>query len=188
MPPTDSHRFSRGQLVDIAMRTLLPCVGMLILISGVLCIVSFALVPVGEYTLARNWVEAQAKVERFEYQPRGKGLSWPFPHVEMRYRYVLDDTEYVGQQVGFHGGVERDATRIDALSAKLRPGETIPVWVDAADPRKSVASREIDWQLVALAIPGIAFCAIGVLLVVLGMMSWNGKPENIAPDSPRFPS
>lgn len=165
------------------MRTLLPCVGVLILISGVLCIVSFALVPVGEYAMARSWVQTEAKVERFEYQARGRGLSWLFPYVEMRYRYVLDDTEYVGQKLGFHGGVERDVKRIDELSAKLKPGETIPVWVDAKDPARSVASRELDWHLVALAIPGLAFCAVGVLLVVVGMISWTGKPENIPRDS-----
>lgn len=164
------------------MRTLLPCLGVLILISGVMCIVSFALMPVGEYTLARNWVQAQAKIERFEYRAHGRGLSWLFPHVEMRYRYELDNTEYVGGQLGFHGGVERDVSRIDELSAKLKPGETIPVWVDAANPGRSVASREIDWHLVALAIPGFALCAVGILLVVVGMISWTRKPDSIPPD------
>lgn len=188
MPSSERFEFSRRHLVDLAMRTLLPCFGVLILISGVLCIVSYALLPVGEYTLARTWVQAPAKVERFEHRAHGRGLSWVFPQVEMRYRYVFDNTEYVGNKLGFHGGVERDVSRIEELAAKLKPGETIPVWVDAGNPRRSVASREIDWHLVALAIPGFALCAVGVLLVVVGMVSWTGKPENIPPDSPPFSS
>lgn len=183
MPSSDSFRLSRGQLVDLAMRTVLPCVGVFILISGVLCIVSFALVPMGDYALARGWVQAEARVEHFKHQARGRGLSWPFPHIDMRYRYVLDNTEYVGEKLGFHGGVERDEKRIDELSATLKPGRTIPVWVDPENPRRSVASRELDWHLVALAIPGLAFCAIGVLLVVVGMLSWTGKPESMSSES-----
>lgn len=155
------------------MRTLMPLVGIFVLIGGILSLVSFSLLPLYESVQTRAWHPVAARVEYFNVRAHGSGLSWPFPRVEVHYRYEYDGKSYVGTRVNVHRGVERNRDAVDTLSKSLRAGDSITVWIDPRRPDRAIASRTVDWRLIALTLPALALCVVGALMVFFGMLSWN---------------
>lgn len=183
MPRTEASAPRRAFVVALAMRTLMPVSGICMLIIGVLSVTSFALVPIGEFAGTRQWTQVEARVERIGLHEHGPGLSWPFPLLELRYRYVFDGNDYVGDRFGFHGGIDSDVAQLRPLLS-VRPGDNLTVWVDAADPRDALVDNSLNWALVAMSIPGLALCVVGVLMVIVGMLAWTERPDDPLPAPP----
>jgi len=183
MPRTEAAAPRRAFLVALAMRTLMPVSGVGMLIIGLLCVTSFALMPLSELATTRQWTQVEARVEQIGLHPHGPGLSWPFPFLDVRYRYVVEGNDYVGDRFGFHGGIDSDAARLQQLMS-LDPGDRLTIWVDSADPRDALIDRTLNWALVAMSIPGLALCVVGVLMVIVGMLAWTERPDDPLPDPP----
>lgn len=141
-----------------------------------MAVISFALMPLIEYVRTHDWRETPATLEAFSWQDNGRGLARLFPAVNVRYRYVIDDTAYFGTRFGVHGGVERDRERVSQrYGSALKAGSVIQVWVDPGNPDRALMMRSLDWRLVALGFPALMACVLGALMIVLGMMSWTAR-------------
>lgn len=183
MPRTEASTPRRALIVALALRTLMPLTGVAMLVIGLLCVTSFALMPLGELVGTRQWNQVEARVEQVALHPHGPGLSWPFPFLEVRYRYVVEGNDYLGNRFGLHGGIDSDVDRLAPMTS-LAPGDRLPIWVDAADPQDALIDKSINLALVAMAIPGLALSVVGILMVIVGMLAWTSRPDDPLPDPP----
>lgn len=184
MPRTEALAPRRALLVALAMRTIMPVAGICMLIIGLLGVTSFALMPIGEFVGTRHWTPVEAHVERVELHPHGPGLSWLFPFLDLRYRYTVDGQDYIGDRFGFHGGIDSSAIRLQEQLAAIRADNTVTIWVDVADPTDALVDHTLNWALVAMSIPGLALCVVGILMVIVGMLAWTEHPDDPLPEPP----
>lgn len=184
MPRTEALAPRRALLVALAMRTIMPVAGVCMLIIGVLGVTSFALMPIGEFAATRNWTQVDARVERVGLHPHGPGLSWLFPFLDLRYRYTVDGQDYIGDRFGYHGGIDSSAARLQDHVNLIRADNSVTIWVDAANPTDALVDRTLNWALVAMSIPGLALCVVGILMVIVGMLAWTERPDDPLPEPP----
>lgn len=172
--PQAPPRPLRSRLLDIALRALVPFVGIVLLATGLVGIVSFAILPVIESVSSRTWASTQARVEMVDIRKPAITIPLPVDLVELRYHYEFDRRPFVGQQFGPHGLLDnRKSAR--AFLADVEADPVITIWVDPDNPARAMVHREINWAVVALCLPALLFSAIGGLMVLIGMMIWNDR-------------
>lgn len=176
--PDQHSLLSRQRIVDLSMRTVLPFLGVLVMMVGMLMVLIFALVPLVEHVRTQGWHGYPAVVERHAIEPHGSGLGRFFPAERIRYRYSVNGQEYVSQRGNLHQGVISGRS---ALRTRFVPGQTIQVWVNPVRPAHAVVNRSLDWGLIAFAIPGLALTVVGALMVFFGMLSWGGEEGALVP-------
>lgn len=164
----------RARVLDVAVRALLPLVGIAVLTSGLVGVLTFAVLPLVEALASRNWIPVQANVISVQVSRPHIVIPLPVDVVEVRYRYAFAEREYVATQFGPHGGLESRKKSRAFVDAAM-PGATITIWGHARDPARAMVQRELNWQLVALALPALLLCGLGFLMVLAGMMIWNDR-------------
>jgi hypothetical protein len=164
----------RARMLDLAVRALLPLLGIAVLTSGLVGVLTFAVLPFVEVFASRNWIPVQASVVSAQVSPPRIVIPLPVDLVEVRYRYAFEEREYVATQFGPHGRLESRKKSRAFVDAAM-PGTTITVWVHSRDPARAMVQRELNWQLIALALPALLLCGLGFLMVLAGMMIWNDR-------------
>lgn len=172
-PPPQSRLRLSPWIVDVFLRGLIPLLGVVCLTAGLLGIVNHAVLPMTEALRTRNWVPAVAVVETATVRPAALGLEpSSLDMLVVRYRYSFGGKSYVGQSYGPHHGLDRAPVHEEALRA-LGAATAVTVWVNPAAPEQAVLSRKLRWPVMALALPALAMCLVGGLLVFAGMVAWN---------------
>ncbi|MGD9902592.1 MAG: DUF3592 domain-containing protein [Vicinamibacterales bacterium] len=92
---------------------------------------------------ARHWQRAQARVHEAWLDEVGAVTAGAW-RVGVRYTFTAaDGREYRGDRVAFDGATHRERAAAEARLAPLRPGRSIEIWYDPADPTQSVIDRQV---------------------------------------------
>jgi hypothetical protein len=119
---------------------------------------------------ARDWVRVKADVLSYS----GDALS---------YRYRVGDKEFKGSRlsVGFMEPSEIDSDLHARLTAAEKDKKPITVFVDPADPARSVVDIGIPWQMLLFLTPfALAFGGVGVgtLYMAVKLQTGGDEPES----------
>ncbi|HRQ47899.1 MAG TPA: DUF3592 domain-containing protein [Rhodocyclaceae bacterium] len=175
MPNTVPRRSLRSRIVDILLRTVVPIVGIGLLACGLVGMVNFAVLPIMESVLSRGWQQTEAQVESLSLRSPTVPIPLQLDLVELQYRYDFDNRSFVGQQFGPHGPLERRSSS-QAFVARVETDAVITIWIDPGRPDRAMVHRDLNWHVVALALPALLFCFVGSMMVLIGMMTWNDRP------------
>jgi len=164
----------RLRIIEVAVRTLLPLVGAGLLAAGLVGLVSFAVLPLVESFTTRNWVAVEARVDSVRVIPTGYIVPLPIDMIEVRYSYDYEGQRFESTRFGPHEGLE-SRKRTSKFVGDTNNNGVVRVWVDADDPMRATVLRDVNWVLVALALPALIFLALGLLLVLASMVIWNDR-------------
>lgn len=169
------HRLTlRARLLDIAVRALLPFLGIGVLTSGLVGLLTFGVLPLVELLSGRAWMSVEATVESVSVSQPRVAIPLDLDIIELRYHYEYAGTLFTSMQFGPHGGLE-NRTKSRAFLDTAEPGAAITVWVDLDNPQHAMVNRDLNWGLIALSLPALLLCAIGFLMVLAGMLVWNDR-------------
>lgn len=175
MPNKTPYRSLRSRIVEVLLRTLVPFFGVGLLAGGLVGVVNFAALPIVESVLSQSWQATEARVERLSVRPPAMPIPLPLDLIEVQYRYDFGSGSFVGRQFGPHGAVE--SRRVSqAFVASVDADAVVTIWIDPDKPERAVVRRDLNWHVVALALPALMFCVFGGLMVMIGMMMWNDRP------------
>jgi hypothetical protein len=160
------------RLLEAVIRIVLPFLGILLLVAGLMGVVSFAAMPLAEAMRSRQWVPVPAHVEHIQVMPADLMRNRPLPQLQVEYRYRYEGTWYTGDRHDLHHGLDTEKA-MDARLAKLEDGEPGTAWVNPKAPEQSMMDRSLHWPVVALALPAAVVAVLGGLLVFAGMVAWN---------------
>lgn len=175
MPHKAPRRSLRSRIVDILLRTLVPFLGVGLLAGGLVGVVNFAVLPVVESVFSRGWQVTEAHVESLSIRSPTIPIPLQLDLVDVRYRYDFEDRSFVGQQFGPHGPLEsRSASR--AFMESVETDAVITIWLNPHRPAHAMVHRDLNWNVVLLALPALVFCFFGSMMILIGMMTWNDRP------------
>ncbi len=164
----------RLRIVEFLIRLLLPLVGVGLLAAGLVGVVSFALLPLAEAFTTRNWVAVEARVEDMRRESLGMVVPLPIDRVVLRYSYTRDGQRFESSHFGPQRGLNTRRRSAEFL-ARVGSDPRLTVWVDANSPDRATVQRRLNWVLVALALPALAFGFLGAMMVLASMMLWNDR-------------
>lgn len=125
----------------------------------------------------RDWQPVQARLLTAGYTTN-TGSEADTYEAYARYSYVFNAQTFTGDRVALSSGgdnigkFQRNLGR--RLSAAQARGETITVWVDAANPSRSIVDRSIRWEL--LGFKSIFLLVFGGLGFGLLIWVWRAPP------------
>jgi hypothetical protein len=164
----------RARVLDIVVRALLPFLGIAMLASGLVGVLTFGVLPLVESMTNRGWVPVEATVERASLAQTRVAIPLESAVIDLQYRYEFAGVPFTAAQYGPHAGLE-SRKRSQAFVEAVEPGSVIMVWVDRDDPARAMVRRDLNWQLMALSLPALVLCVVGFLMVLAGMMVWNDR-------------
>jgi hypothetical protein len=131
---------------------------------------------VAAWAAAHGWAEVPAEIltARLDVFEHNEGVGY---RVRATYRYRFQGTDYESDRVWFldeADGVDDFARTTHArLRAARDAQERVPCFVNPADPRQSVLSRDLRWKVVTfLSVASLAFlCPFVVVAVVFFVWS-----------------
>lgn len=164
----------RLRAIDIAVRLLLPLIGVALMSAGLVGLVSFTLMPIADALSSRNWIEVTAVVERAEIEPVSLIVPLPLNRVQVSYTYVHAGRVYESTRFSPQQNFE-SRRRSTALVAGLQQNPRTTVWVDGNAPKRATLHRTTSWVVFALAIPALIFTFLGAVLVLASMMLWSDR-------------
>lgn len=157
-PPTQRTANTSGWRPGPGASPLTLSLAALFLLPFVVLGLSMLLFGVGpkmvDWVRAQSWQATPAVVESAATirEPGHKGGT--AYGVEVRYRYEVDGTVYVGQRASLHDGTDGVSMFQQQLAQRLesaqRAGTPVQVWVNPAQPAESVADRSLRADLLAL--------------------------------------
>jgi hypothetical protein len=177
MPPhPQQFSLSLGALLGaFAVRVGLPLIGVALLMTGLLGVVSYGVLPALEALRSRNWQPVEASVE-------SAGLSMPVSRlhprldtVEIQYRYFVGETPYRGVRYDPHEGQYAPEISGEIL-AHLRTSPQITVWVNPDNPAEALVLRDLRLPVLILTVPAFGMALAGGLMLFTGMLSWSHDP------------
>lgn len=160
------------RIAHFALRTVVPIVGVILMIAGMLGIVTFAVLPAFEALGSRNWEQVEARVESVVLLPPPSPVHPPLSSLKVAYRFERDGISYEGFRTDPHAGMN-SWTRGSEMLGRLKAAPVVSVWVNPADPSESMLDRELRWAVLMFAIPALGLLLVGGIMVFAGMLSWN---------------
>lgn len=168
----------------IAIRVGLPLIGVALLMTGLLGVVSYAVLPTIDALRARDWQPVEATVQSVSLVPAVSELHPPLDTVEIRYTYKVDGAEHAGLRFDPHGGQYAQPEASEVFS-KLKTTPQITVWVNPDDANDAMVLAELRVPVVLLAVPAFGLALVGGLLLFTGMLAWNHNRLSWRPDASR---
>lgn len=168
----------------IAIRVGLPLIGVALLMTGLLGVVSYAVLPTIDTLRARDWQPVEATIESVSLVPTVSELHPPLDTVEIRYTYMADDGPHTGLRFDPHGGQYAQSVANEVVS-KLKTSPQITVWVNPDDASDAMVFTGLRLPVLLLAIPAFGLALIGGLLLFTGMLAWNHNRLTWRPDPSR---
>lgn len=162
----------RLRIARVALRTVVPIVGVILMIAGMLGVVTFAVLPAFEALDSRDWEQVEAKVESVVLLPPPSRVHPPLSSLKVAYRFERHGISYEGFRTDPHVGMN-SWTRGSEMLERLKAAPVVSVWVDPADPSESMLDRELRWPVLMFAIPALGLLLVGGIMVFAGMLSWN---------------
>lgn len=168
----------------LVIRVGLPLIGVALLMTGLLGVVSYAVLPLLDTLRARDWQPVGATVESVSVIPAVSRLRPALDTVEIRYTYTVAGAARTG--VGFdpHGGQYAQPEAGEVLS-KLKTSPQITVWVNPDDANEALVLTGVRLPVVLLAVPAFGLALVGGLLLFTGMLAWNHNRLSWGPDPGR---
>lgn len=133
----------------------------------------------------REWRPVPAEVESGGYSTHSGEDSDTY-RAYGRYRYVYGDRSYTGERVQLSGGADNIGDYQQTLGRRLAraaaAGTPITVYVDPADPGRSVVERDLRWSLVGFkSLFVLTFGGVGTGMLVFALRTPRardpGRPE-----------
>jgi hypothetical protein len=121
---------------------------------------------------AENWIRVRANVVKYD----GSGLQ---------YRYRVGERDYAGEKigVGWLQNSEIDAEVDARLTAAMSTEKPVTVFVNPADPTKSVVDPQIPWMMLAFMTPfafGFGGVGLGAAYVLLRILTGADEKKKAA--------
>lgn len=159
-------------LLEAVIRAVLPLLGVMMLMSGLLGVVSFTVVPVVDAMRSRQWTPVAATLEWARVEPPAPGRIRPLPALEVRYSYRFAGADFVGQRNDLHFGLN-SAAAVQRRLREIEDGRALVVWVNPEAPTQAMLDRSLHWGVMVWTLPSALFALVGGLLVFVGMVAWN---------------
>lgn len=173
MPPNEQLSSSLSSaLILFAVRVGLPLVGLALLMTGLLGVVSYGVLPVIDAARSRDWKPVEATVESVALSPPVSSLHPQLETVEIRYEYFIDGEVHAGSRYDPHGGQYAIPESSEVL-ASLKTSPRITVWVDPDDPQDAMVLRAVRLPVLLFAVPALGLALVGGVMLFVGMLSWN---------------
>lgn len=167
-----SKRARSSPSVRILVCVFLPLVGVALLVSGLVGVVSFGVLPLVEALRMRSWIPVPAMVEEVGLRVPDWPIRGPLELLDIRYRYEHAGTTHEGRRYDSHDGlIPAKAGRLALAELKATPA--ITVWVHPRAPAEAIVSRGVRWQILALALPALSLAVAGGAMVYWGMAAWR---------------
>lgn len=175
LPDAAMRRTSlKRYLLEAVIRVVLPLFGVAVLMSGLLGVVSFGIVPVFDAMRSRQWTPVVATLDWARIEPARMARNRPLPMLDVRYTYRYRGVEFVGRRNDLHFGVDTPQG-VTASLRQFEDGRALTAWVNPAAPEQAMLDRSLHWGVLALSIPAAVMALIGGLLVFGGMVAWNDR-------------
>lgn len=124
---------------------------------------------------SKTWVQVPAIVVNVEFKTHQGDEGGTSYSVECLYTYKVGNRNYSGIRVGLenHGGSSDSyhRARHDILASHRDSKKPIDIWVDPANPERSVVFRNITTTMYVLPMCGLVFGLPGLLISFLGLIS-----------------
>lgn len=167
------RRVSHKQyLLEVVIRAVLPLLGVMLLMAGLLGVVSFAVVPLADAMRTRDWTPVAATLEWARLEPPAPVRIRPLPALAVRYNYSFGGNAFVGLRSDLHFGLNT-ASALQGRLREIEDGRGLIAWVNPGAPSQAVLDRSLHWGVMIWALPSALFALIGALLVFVGMVAWN---------------
>ncbi|MDT3671517.1 MAG: DUF3592 domain-containing protein [Aromatoleum sp.] len=174
MPPNEqlSSPLSSA-LILFVVRVGLPLIGLALLMTGLLGVVSYGVLPVIDAARSHDWKPVEATVESVAVSPPPvSGFHPQLETLEIRYGYIADGEVHVGARYDPHGGQYAIPESSEVL-ASLKTSPRITVWVDPDEPQDAMVLRAVRLPVLLFAVPALGLALVGGVMLFLGMLSWN---------------
>lgn len=173
MPPNEqlSSPLSSA-LILFAARVGLPLIGLALLMTGLLGVVSYGVLPILDAARSNDWQPVEASIESVALSPAVPGFHPQLETVEIRYAYTVDGEVRAGTRYDPHGGQYAMPQGAEVL-ASLKTSPRITVWVDPEEPQDAMVLRGVRLPVLLFAVPALGLALAGGLMLFVGMLSWN---------------
>lgn len=173
MPPTEqlSSPLSNA-FAAIGARIGLPLIGVTLLMTGLIGVVSYGVLPTIDAVRSRAWQPVEATIESVSVTPPVSRFHPQLETVEIRYGYTVDGNLHTGVRYDPHNGQYAPAQSSEVL-ASLKTSPKITVWVDPDRPSDAMALRELRLPVLLFTVPALGLALAGGMMLFGGMRSWN---------------
>jgi len=147
----------------------LGTIGLVFLVSGVVAVILWSIVPIVQWAGAKTWEEVPCEILASDVeQMAGQGRF----RVRFAYRYSYQGASYTAQRRSF----------LDVfvpVDTSLRPGDHTVCYVNPEDPSEAVLNSSFSFRYLA-GLWGVVVIALG-----LGFLAWGFGEERPKPQHPR---
>lgn len=140
---------------------------------GLLMIKPLLVDPMQKTQAAKTWNEVPATVvsSKVKSHDSDDGTTYS-PYIA--YRYVVDGSEYFGDQYTFMGGSSSGYDGKAEIIRRYPRNMEFTVFVNPDNPSESVINREASWTLLFGLIP-LVFAAAGIAIIIAGFRAKGGS-------------
>lgn len=173
MPPNEQLSSPLSSALNLfAVRVGLPLIGLALLMTGLLGVVSYGVLPVIDAARSRDWKPVEAMVESVALSPAVPGFRPQLETLEIRYGYIVDGEVHAGTRYDPHAG-QYPIPESSEVLASLKTSPRITVWVDPDEPQDAMVLRAVRLPVMLFAVPALGLALVGGLMLFVGMLSWN---------------
>jgi len=156
----------------IVVRVGLPLIGVALLMTGLIGVVSYGVLPTIDAWSSRHWQPVEATIESVSLSPPPSRFHPRLETLDIRYEYTVDGTAHVGTRYDPHSGQYAHPQNSEIL-ASLKTSPKITVWVDPENPEDAMVLRELRLPVLVFVVPALGLALAGGLMLFTGMLSWN---------------
>ncbi|WP_332672120.1 DUF3592 domain-containing protein [Aromatoleum sp.] len=173
MPPNEQLSSPLSSALTLfAVRVGLPLIGLALLMTGLLGVVSYGVLPVIDAARSRDWQPVEASVESVALSPPVSGFHPQLETVEIRYGYTVNGEVHAGTRYDPHSGQYAHPESGEVL-AGLKTSPKITVWVDPDNPQDAMILRAVRLPVLLYVVPALGLALAGGVMLFVGMLSWN---------------
>jgi len=137
--------------------------GSIFALVGALMVKPLFITPLLKSQDAKTWDEISAVVVSSKVKSHDSDDSTTYsPYIA--YRYVIDGTEYFGDQYKFTGGSSSGRASKAAIVRQYPKGHEFKIYVNPANPKDSVIIRDTGAELLFGLIP-LIFTTVGIIII-----------------------
>lgn len=132
---------------------------------------------------ARNWVEHKAVVETSEVGHHSSSKGSATYSIDISYSFIFDGREYNGKRYNFIGGSSSGYSGKKRIVDAYPKGKEITIYVNPADPRENVITRELGKEIYFGLFPlifvlfGAVTCVLSIMVLVTGSSGGGGASK-----------
>jgi len=121
---------------------------------------------------SRHWVSTPCVIVNSNVEESHDSENGSTYRVAVRYRYQVDDRQYVGDRYNWTVGYSSGYSSKQRVVAALPPEADATCFVNPANPAESVLNRDVGWEAAFILLP-LAFIAFGIVSIYAGIRSYS---------------